>query len=206
MRRLGAVLAVGRLRRAPGFVRVLGVLTLLIGVAVMHAVVFSTGHAMGAVAEPAASSPAAAAPVMAGRSVSPSSDSRRAPIMLAAQGISKTAPDDHAVPATAHVEAAASTVRNEQAPVADRDSAAPMRAPAVARGSDCDGCTTHAGMHACVFVLVTLALALGLAVIAWLGADRILGAGHLARARLRRRTRPPPWTVLSLAELAILRI
>jgi len=140
-------------------------LTLLIGVAIMHAVIFSTAHAMAT--ESAASSPAAAA----------------------------------------HVEATASTVRNEQAPVAYRESAAPMRTiPAVADGSDCDGCTTHAGMHACVFVLVTLALALGLAVIAWLGADRILGGGNLARAGLRRRTRPPPWTVLSLAELAILRI
>ncbi|MFF0453389.1 hypothetical protein [Nocardia africana] len=200
------MLAVGRLRRAPGFVRVLGVLTLLIGVAVMHAVVFSTGHAMGAVAEPAVSSPAAAAPVRTGRSVSPSNDAGRAMIRLAAQGMSTTGHGDHAAPATAPGEATAPTVRNEQSPVADRESAAPLRTTlAVADGSDCDGCT-HAGMHACVFVLVTLALALGLAVIAWLGADRILGAGHLARSGLRRRTRPPPWTVLSLAELAILRI
>ncbi|NKY46143.1 DUF6153 family protein [Nocardia cerradoensis] len=201
------MLAVGHLRRAPGFVRALGVLTLLIGIAVMHAVVFSTGHAMGAVAEPAVSSPAAAAPVMAGRSVSPSNDGDRAPIALAAQGMSKIGHGDHAVPATAPGEATAPTVPNEQSPVADRESAAPMRTTlAVADGSDCDGCTTHAGMHACVFVLVTLALALGLAVIAWLGADRTPSAGRLARAGLRRRTRPPPWTVLSLAELAILRI
>lgn len=202
MRRLGAVLAVGHLRRAPGFVRALGVLILLIGVAVMHAVVFSTGHAMGAVAEPAASSPAAAAPAMA-----PSHGAGRAPIALAAQGMSKTGHGHHSAPATTPGEATAPTVPNEQPPVAARESAAPMRTTlAVADGSDCEDCTTHAGMHACVFVLVTLALALGLAVIAWLGADRIPSAGRLARAGLLRRTRPPPWTVLSLAELAILRI
>ncbi|WP_157126099.1 DUF6153 family protein [Nocardia mikamii] len=181
------MLTVGRLRRAPGFVRALGVLTLLIGVAVMHAVVFSTGHAMGAAIEPAVSSPAAVN-------------------TLAAPGISPIPHGSHLSAATASGGVAAAAVRNEKAPSADRSQAAPMRTPTVADGSDCDGCTTHAGMHACVFVLVTLALALGPAVIAWLGADRILGAARLARLGLRRRTRPPPWTVLSLAELAILRI
>ncbi|PPJ37044.1 hypothetical protein C5E45_17685 [Nocardia nova] len=194
----------GSLRRAPGFVRVLGVLSLLIGVAVMHAVVFSTGHAMGAATEPAVSSPAVTAPERAGGSVSPPNDASRAPIALAAQGIAQSRHGDHSAPATVP---AAAAVRNEQTPVADRSPAAPMRStPVIAEGSGCDGCIVHAGMHACVFVLVTLALALGLAVIAWLGADRILGAGHLARFGLRRRARPPPWTVLSLAELAILRI
>nr|WP_146101086.1 hypothetical protein [Nocardia nova] len=181
------MLAMGRLRRAPGFVRVLGVLTLLIGVAVMHAVVFSTGHAMGAAVEPAVASPAVANS-LAGPGISPMPHGSHFPAVTAPGGV------------------AAAAARNEQAPAADRSQAAPMRTPAVAEGSDCDGCTTHAGMHACVFVLVTLALALGLAVIAWLGAARILGAGRLARFERRRRTRPPPWTVLSLAELAILRI
>ncbi|MFF0495290.1 hypothetical protein ACFYU5_02700 [Nocardia aobensis] len=200
------MLAVGRLRRAPGFVRVLGVLTLLIGVAVMHAVVFSTGHAMAATAEPAVSS-AAATPGSASRSAPPSDDGDRAVNMVAAPDISPSRHSTHspsaAVPAGS---IAATAVRDERAAAADPSRAAPMRTPAVADGPDCDGCTTHTGMHACVFVLVTLALTLGLAVIAWLGADRILGAGHLALSRLRRRTRPPPWTVLSLAELAILRI
>ncbi|MCC3317132.1 DUF6153 family protein [Nocardia africana] len=193
------MLAVGRLRRVPGFVRVLGVLTLLIGVAVMHTVVFSAGHAMGAAAEGAVSSPAAVTPGADGP-VSPSSDASRAANALAAGVISQDRHGRHAM-------ADAVAAPNERTPVADRSSAAPIPSPrALAEGSDCDGCTTHAGMHACVFVLVSLALALGLAVIAWLGADRILGAGHLARFGLRRRTRPPPWTVLSLAELAILRI
>lgn len=175
----------------------LGVLTLLIGVAVMHAVVFSTAHAMGAAAEPAVSSPATSG---TDAPVSPSNDASRAANALAAGPISQDRHGSHAMALT--VPAA-----REQTPVADRSSAAPMPSPgAIAEGSGCDGCTTHAGMHACVFVLVSLALALGLAVIAWLGADRILGAGHLARFGLRRRTRPPPWTVLSLAELAILRI
>lgn len=184
----------------------LGVLTLLIGVAVMHAVVFSTGHAMGVTAEPAVSSPAAATPGPASRSTPPSDDGDRAANALAALDMSPSR-HSHSPPATVPAGSiAAAAVRDERAAATDLSRAAPLRTPTVADGPDCDGCTSHAGMHACVFVLVTLALALGLAVIACLGADRILGAGHLARVGLRRRTRPPPWTVLSLADLAILRI
>ena len=90
--------------------------------------------------------------------------------------------------------------------------AAPAPAPAEHQATDlaldpeCAGCTAHGGMHTCVFILVALALALGLMVVGRLGADRALGAGRAARSLLRRRTRPPPWTVLSLADLAILRI
>ncbi|MGY2060836.1 DUF6153 family protein [Nocardia gipuzkoensis] len=64
----------------------------------------------------------------------------------------------------------------------------------------------HTSMHACVFVLSALALALGLILVAWLGADPGDTAGPAARARLSRQPRPPPWTVLSLPELSILRI
>ncbi|WP_157514223.1 DUF6153 family protein [Nocardia concava] len=71
-------------------------------------------------------------------------------------------------------------------------------------GDDCGN--GHAGMHGCLFVLTGLLLALGLAVLAWVG----LGRHDATPAKLRRprqhRARPPPWTVLSLAELAILRI
>ncbi|RDI66880.1 DUF6153 family protein [Nocardia pseudobrasiliensis] len=70
--------------------------------------------------------------------------------------------------------------------------------------SDADA--AHTSMHACVFVLSALALALGLILVAWLGADPGDTAGPAARARLSRQPRPPPWTVLSLPELSILRI
>ncbi len=68
------------------------------------------------------------------------------------------------------------------------------------------GMAAHTSMHACVFVLSALALALGLILVAWLGADPGDTAGPAARARLSRQPRPPPWTVLSLPELSILRI
>ncbi|GAB2690300.1 hypothetical protein [Nocardia thraciensis] len=74
-------------------------------------------------------------------------------------------------------------------------------------GADCEGCGgVHGGMHACVFVLAALVLALGLAVLAWIGFGGRDAGQRAARPRAFRRARPPPWTVLSLSELAILRI
>lgn len=71
-------------------------------------------------------------------------------------------------------------------------------------GGDCGN--GHAGMHGCLFVLTGLLLVLGLSLLAWVG----IGRRDTAASKLRRervhRARPPPWTVLSLAELAILRI
>ncbi|WP_433563035.1 DUF6153 family protein [Nocardia sp. CA-151230] len=71
-------------------------------------------------------------------------------------------------------------------------------------GGDCGN--GHAGMHGCLFVLAALLLGLGLALLAWVG----IGRGDAATSTPRRprayHARPPPWTVLSLAELAILRI
>ncbi|MEU7140356.1 DUF6153 family protein [Nocardia sp. NPDC046473] len=76
-------------------------------------------------------------------------------------------------------------------------------------GADCagDGCGgTHGGMHGCVFILAATALLSTLVLLYRIAVDRP-GNGV---ARLRhwrpRRERSPPWTVLSLAELSILRI
>jgi hypothetical protein len=78
---------------------------------------------------------------------------------------------------------------------------------AVGDSPGCDGCAMAGHfMHLCIFVLTALALALGLTLLAWTGAawrDLLLQA---IRRLLFRRARPPPWTVPSLAELAILRI
>ncbi|MFE3196088.1 DUF6153 family protein [Nocardia sp. NPDC059240] len=71
-------------------------------------------------------------------------------------------------------------------------------------GGDCGN--GHAGMHGCLFVLSALLLGLGLALLAWVGLirrDAITAHLRLPRAHPAR---PPPWTVLSLADLAILRI
>lgn len=143
--------------RASGHVRPLAVLALLMGVAVMHIVVFAASHAMG-----------------------PSGES------------------------TARAERMAGMVA-EAAPtvtVADHGSAA---ASTHAGPCDSGGCGVVHGMHACEFILA-LAAALGLMVLAWVGA----GTGRLgppgAGTMSARRARPPPWTVPSLAQLSILRI
>lgn len=71
-------------------------------------------------------------------------------------------------------------------------------------GGDCGN--GHAGMHGCLFVLAALLLGLGLAVLAWVGIGRRDAATSTPRHPRAHHARPPPWTVLSLAELAILRI
>ncbi|MGW4769165.1 DUF6153 family protein [Nocardia sp. NPDC004278] len=76
-------------------------------------------------------------------------------------------------------------------------------------GSDCtdDGCgNAHGGMHACVFILTAVALALMLVLLYWITLDRPGGGVSKPRQWRPMRERAPPWTVLSLAELSILRI
>lgn len=71
--------------------------------------------------------------------------------------------------------------------------------------ADCgDG---HAGLHACVFILTAFALAVLLVALYRISSDQPAdGGGPKPRHWRPRRERPPPWTVLSLAELSILRI
>ncbi|WP_297615952.1 DUF6153 family protein [Nocardia sp.] len=71
-------------------------------------------------------------------------------------------------------------------------------------GGDCE--SGHAGMHGCLFVLTTLLLALGLALLGWFGLRQRDTPTTTVRQPSPHRARPPPWTVLSLAELAILRV
>ncbi|MEU4600751.1 DUF6153 family protein [Nocardia sp. NPDC023988] len=72
-------------------------------------------------------------------------------------------------------------------------------------GCGSGGCTERAAVHGCVFILVALAIVLGWMLLTRLteDADAIRRAGRTWRGR---RERPPPWTVLSLSQLAILRI
>jgi hypothetical protein len=79
----------------------------------------------------------------------------------------------------------------------------------VATGTDCgdDGCgNTHGGMHACVFILTAVAVALMLVLLYRIAVDRPGGGVSTPRGQRPRRERAPPWTVPSLAELSILRI
>ncbi|MEV0298775.1 DUF6153 family protein [Nocardia sp. NPDC050710] len=76
-----------------------------------------------------------------------------------------------------------------------------------AAGIGCDGCDSgHAGLHGCVFILTALALAFLLVLLYRVAVDRPGGGVSKPRHWRPRRARPPPWTVLSLAELSILRI
>ncbi|GAA1635128.1 hypothetical protein GCM10009764_67300 [Nocardia ninae] len=64
----------------------------------------------------------------------------------------------------------------------------------------------HGAVHACVFILSAAAFAIGLVLLRGAGIDH--GDSHPTTARLWRvrDERPPSWTVLSLAELSVLRI
>ena len=72
--------------------------------------------------------------------------------------------------------------------------------------SDACNCNGHNGFHACVFVLTELLTILGLALLYWLGVAPQQHVQARIRQALRRRQRAPPWTVLTLAELSLLRI
>ncbi|MGW6426466.1 DUF6153 family protein [Nocardia sp. NPDC055053] len=77
-----------------------------------------------------------------------------------------------------------------------------------ATGSGCGaaGCGEHAAVHSCVFVLAALAVALTLVLLYRLTGDTAATGNAATRPWRGRRERPPPWTVLSLSQLAILRI
>ncbi|WP_338767297.1 DUF6153 family protein [Nocardia vulneris] len=178
---------------APGLARALRALVLLAGIVAMHTVVFalpahghtrSTDHTARAV-------PAAAMP---------DSEHAVSPVVASAQ----TGSSDHTrsgratLPPTGRGDAVtAGPIRNE--PDGEHG----------ARGPDCGGagCSgTHGAMHGCVFVLAAVALLLALVVLYRLAVGRSGTAAAPLRHRRPRRERAPPWTVLSLAELSILRI
>ncbi|MGW5222676.1 hypothetical protein ACWEQA_32845 [Nocardia sp. NPDC004085] len=68
----------------------------------------------------------------------------------------------------------------------------------------CDG--AHSALHGCVFILVASIASAALVLLLRLAVDRPGGGAARPRHWRARRERPPPWTVLTLAELAILRI
>jgi urea transporter len=78
-------------------------------------------------------------------------------------------------------------------------------APQMSLSDACD-CNGHNGFHACVFVLNELLTVMGLILLCWLGVASQQNVQARIRQALRRRQRAPPWTILSLAELSLLRI
>lgn len=77
--------------------------------------------------------------------------------------------------------------------------------PVVALADACD-CNGHNGFHACVFILTSMLTLAALALLCWIGAVGDLRVPARVRELLRRRQRAPPWTVLTLAEMSLLRI
>jgi len=72
---------------------------------------------------------------------------------------------------------------------------------------DADSCgQQHTGLHACVFIMTALSVLAGLALLCWVGSNRVMLIAPQLRRRCRRRQRAPPWTVLTLSELSILRV
>ncbi|MEV0339773.1 DUF6153 family protein [Nocardia sp. NPDC050713] len=183
-------------KQASGFTRLLGVVALIAGIAAMHVGIFTTPaaakhHSTSA----AAGSSAAAGPVA-------------------------STPARHAASGAAHHGADTSTAPVASRPAArifdsDHRSGSADQAHAVARSESSAGAAAqpgcaecgdgHAGLHACVFILTALALAVLLVLLYRIAGDHLVG-GPKPRHRRPRRERPPPWTVLSLAELSILRI
>ncbi|MFC9663687.1 hypothetical protein ACFVJ5_25875 [Nocardia sp. NPDC127606] len=167
--------------RAPGIARALAVLMLLAGIVAMHSAVFGTAHAGDSAHGPQA-------PV-----VTDHSNPRSA----------ATPTDEHAAVRTIDHSAQDIPVL---AGAPSTDSTLPIAAPADPHtGCGAAGCDEHAAVHACVFVLAALAIALTLVLLYRLG-DTSEAARHPSRAWRGRRERPPPWTVLTLSQLAILRI
>ncbi|WP_433659097.1 DUF6153 family protein [Nocardia sp. CA-128927] len=178
--------------RATGLARALGVLVLLAGIVAMHAAVFAVhGHADAASSDHAMArtSGDAMAEEIGGtlRTLTLSTDTTPLAMSVEHEIAGTDGRDLMAMPTVVTL--------------SDTNHGAP--------GADCagDGCSgTHGGMHGCVFILAAAALLLALVLLYRIAIDRPGNGVARLRHRRPRRERSPPWTVLSLAELSILRI
>lgn len=72
---------------------------------------------------------------------------------------------------------------------------------------DADDCgQQHTGMHGCVFIMTAVAIIAGLVMLWWVGNRSAMLVAPKIRRSYRRRQRAPPWTVLTLHQLSILRV
>lgn len=126
----------------------------------------------------------------------------------ASAGGAEHAAGTHAVdaPTGSETHPAALPAHVDVMPVAMPNTTAPAEDPHAGSGCGSAGCDEHAAVHSCVFVLVALAAAMALVLLYRLTDDLAAIVAAAARPWRGRRERPPPWTVLSLAQLAILRI
>lgn len=206
--------------RATGLARALGVLVLLAGIVAMHAAVFAIpGHA--AISDHAAMATASggAAAENTGGIQTSTAPNDTTPVTMTKIDSS------HAAGETVRMLARSidpTSMAMPVAEIADTDSRDLLALPTAVRqpitlpgtnhgvpGADCagDGCGgMHGGMHGCVFILAAAALLLALVLLYRIAADRPGNGVARLRHRRPRRERSPPWTVLSLAELSILRI
>ncbi|WP_431964735.1 hypothetical protein [Nocardia sp. bgisy134] len=213
-------------QHASGFTRLLGVLALIAGIAAMHVGIFTTPATAAHHTTAAADAFTAVTSHHAAATSGTSAD--RTPIP------DRPADGDRAgdIPATAVDPTAVGTASAPHRPWPGQQPESgrhPMTAAAgsvlteapadhpltqsefLASPSAEPGCTEcgdgHAGLHACVFILTALALAVLLVALYRIPGDQPGDSGGpKARHWRPRRERPPPWTVLSLAELSILRI
>lgn len=71
----------------------------------------------------------------------------------------------------------------------------------------CPGCDkVHTALHACVFIMSVVGFVVALTMLGWIRRDRVRHTLSQLRHAHWRHQRAPPWTVLSLPELSILRI
>jgi hypothetical protein len=77
-------------------------------------------------------------------------------------------------------------------------------APAPCDSHDCG--QQHTGLHGCVFIMTAIAIIADLAMLCWIGTRSAVLVAPKIRRSHRRRQRAPPWTVLTLHQLSILRV
>ncbi|MFI6170175.1 DUF6153 family protein [Nocardia sp. NPDC051052] len=181
--------------RATGLARALGMLVLLAGIVAMHAAVFAVpGHADATISDHAAMvrTRGPVAEETGGVAWTVAASSATTPVGHRVAEIAGTDDQARSAMPIAIAEPITLTDINHGAPGAD------------CAGDGCDG--AHGGMHGCVFILTAVALLLALVLLYRIAVDRPGNdVARLCHWRPRRE-RSPPWTVLSLAELSILRI
>ncbi|WP_282782446.1 hypothetical protein [Nocardia sp. CC201C] len=221
--------------RAAGYARALALFVLLVGVVIMHSAAFapSSGGHHGATApgaprllthsadtSPQAApgmlpSSAAMAVAVAAQTFAPAASGTSAATSAAHDRPDHVAPTGDRHESTAGlsthgtaISARGTAVNTHDTTIGAHDTTIGASETAATTPSCTSGdCTpNHAVSHGCVFVLTALALALALAALYWVGWTRPEFTGPRPHRWGGRRARPPPWTVLTLAELAILRI
>ncbi|MGK8510183.1 hypothetical protein ACRS5S_19745 [Nocardia asiatica] len=211
-----------RILRAAGLVRLLGVLALLAGVLAMHSAIFASGHAHATGAHPAAASeavpgPGGAALVAAGQSsghhetASPHREAAPPASDSVSGGHDRHHPQQRRpepfrtadAPIVAADMSAAAQVVASTGPLSLTATARSIEEPRCA-GGGCEG--THSALHGCVFILVAFVAMAALVLLYRMAVDRPGNGVARPRHWRPRPERPPPWTVLTRAELAILRI